>query len=271
MRLSVLQSSLIAVALVFVGGPLCAQDTLRIGGTGAAMATMKRLGDAFSAATGTRIDVLPTLGTRGGIHAVADGIIDIGVAGRRLYPEEAGMGLKEILVARTPFGFVTSHRNPNGFKIGEIADIYKADAPRWADGTPILVILRPKADADSALLARLFPGMAAALDRARQRTELPVAGNDQSNADLAERLPGSFTAAALSQVQSEQRRLRFVAIDGVLPTLENYKNGLYPYGRPIFFIIASKPSPTVDRFLAFVRSGEGQRLLRATGNLPDPH
>ena len=56
---------------------------LRIGGTGMALAAMRQIGDAFTAAQPqTTVTVLPSLGTGGGLAAVAAGAIDVAVAAR---------------------------------------------------------------------------------------------------------------------------------------------------------------------------------------------
>jgi phosphate transport system substrate-binding protein len=259
------------LAIPLLTGYAAAADTLRIGGSGGAIGTLKHLGAAFAADSGTKVTVVPSLGSTGGIRAVGDGVLDIGVSARLLEPEEAATGLVQVEVARSPFGLVTSHRSPNGLKSAEIAAIFKSEKPLWADGTPIRIILRPKGDSDIALLVASFPGMSAALEQARRRPDVPLAANDQDNCDLAERMAGSLTGSLLAQIMTEKRDLRFVAIDGVEPTLANFEKGTYPYAWTMYLVFPAKKSPAAERFLAFVRSPQGQNLLRETGNLPNPN
>jgi phosphate transport system substrate-binding protein len=171
-------------------------------------------------------------------------------------------------VARTAFALATSHRNPPGLKSTEIADLFKAEAPHWVDGTPMRIILRPRSDTDTALLGSIFPGMRAAIEQARRRLDVPVAGNDQDNADLAGRIPGSLAGVALGQVVTEKRDLRLVAIDGVDPTLANLEQGVYPYARTMGFVFPATRRAAAERFLAFVQSPRGESILRACGYLP---
>ena len=114
----------------------------------------------------------------------------------------------------------------------------------------------------------MFPGMAAAIEVARQRPDVPIAATDQDNANMAERIPGSLTSSTLSQVKMERRNLRFVAIDGVEPSLENLESGAYPFAKPIYFVLPAKKSPLAERFIAFLGSPAARGALRATGNLP---
>lgn len=257
----------VAMAAMGIGGSASA-DVLRIGGTGAATEMLKRIGAAFAVSSETEVKVVPSLGTGGALRAVVDGALDIAVAGRPLNREEAVLGLTQVAVVRTPFGLATSHRNPNGLKSADIAAIFALGDARWADGTPIRVILRPKSDSDTLLLASLFPGMSAALDRARKRAEVPTAATDQDNADTAERVPGSLAGAAFTQIEMEKRNLRFVAIDGVALTLEDFERGTYSYAKTMRFVTSAAPQEAVTRFIAFLKSPAGQRALRETGTLP---
>jgi phosphate transport system substrate-binding protein len=90
---------------------------------------------------------------------------------------------------------------------------------------------------------------------------------DQDNVLLAEKMTGSLTAVTLTQVVTEKPRLQFVAIDGVDPTLENFERGAYPYRKDFYLVFLHSKKNTVERFIAFLRSAEGEQLLRETGNL----
>jgi phosphate transport system substrate-binding protein len=62
--------------------------------------------------------------------------------------------------------------------------------------------------------------------------------------------------------------LHFLPIDGVEPTLENFERGAYPYGKDFRLVFASRSKPSLDRFIAFLQSPEGEAQLRQSGNLP---
>jgi phosphate transport system substrate-binding protein len=260
-RFALLIAALIGLAKV------ASADTLRIGGTGAATAMLPELFVAFDRGEEIKLTIIPSLGSNGGLRALEDGVLDIAVSGRSLTPEELGRGLSQAATIRTPFALVTSHPRPNGLKSAAIADIFKSPKAAWADGSPIRIILRPKSDSDTPVLGGMLPGMAAAIEEARRRPDIPIAATDQDNADLAERVPGSLAASTLTQIKMERRNLRFVAIDGVEPSLENFQNGAYPFGKTLYFVLPAKKAPAAERFIAFVRSPAGQSALHAIGNL----
>jgi phosphate transport system substrate-binding protein len=243
-------------------------ELLRAGGTGAMLETLRRLGEAFTRTEpDTRIEIIEGLGSSGGIAAVADGAIDFSIAGRPLAAND-NRPLKGSIIARTPFGLVSSHEHPGDIRPADVAGLMGSTAAAWAGGVPVRLILRPKTDSDTTLLVSTFPDMAAVMEKLRQRPEIPVAPTDQDNAMLAERLPGSLTAMTLAQRQTEDLRLQFLTIDGVAPTLENLESGKYPYGKDLYLVVPSRTTPVLDRFAAFLHSPEGQRVLRANGSLP---
>jgi phosphate transport system substrate-binding protein len=205
---------------------------------------------------------VPSLGSTGGLRAVEAGMLDIAVAGRRLNSAEVSKGLTERAALRSAWGLATSHRNPNGLKLASIATTYGEPDARWDDGTSINVVLRPKGDSETTTLTAAIPGMDAVLERLRARRDVPMAATDQDNADAAERIPGSLVSMTATQIVMERRNLRMVAIDGVAPTFENFASGRYPLGKTLYFVTRAEASPATLRFIEFMRSEQGTRVLR---------
>jgi phosphate transport system substrate-binding protein len=256
----------IALLLAIPAGSAKA-DVLRTGGPGGATQMLQQAGAAFAQhEPGTTLMVVPNLGSGGAIAGVADGLLDFAVSGRPLTSAEA-KSLTAILFASTPFGLATSQPNPGNIKSVDVAAFFQNVRSVWPDGTPVRVVLRSRAEVDAILLANTFPNLAAAIEQLRGHTEIPVVATDQDNVLLAEKMAGSLTAVTLTQVVTEKRRLHFVAIDGVDPTLENLERGTYPYRKDFYIVFAPSRKPAVERFIAFLRSADGEKLLRETGNL----
>jgi phosphate transport system substrate-binding protein len=244
-------------------------DTLRTGGTGSVSVMLRRMGNAFTARMpDTLIEVVPALGSTGAIAAVADGALDFAVSARPLTPGEAAKSLTEMVLARTVFGLASSYPAPGNIASSDIAGFFTSTTSSWPDGTQLRVILRPKSEADSTILANAYPNMMHAIEQLRLRPEILVAATDQDNVRLAEKLPGSLVVTTLTQMQMEGPALHFLTIDGVAPTLANFELGTYPYHKDFYFILPARKTVTVDRFVAFLRSPDGAKILRETGNIP---
>ena len=265
--------SKIAIVLLLAGalpaGNAAAADTLRVGGTGSAAGMLQQVGAKFTAATGVKVVLIPSLGSTGAIRALTDGLLDIAVPARPLKADESAAGLRQVAVLRTAYVMATSHSNPNGLKSADLAGIFAAEKPAWADGTPIRIILRPRSDTDTALLGELFPGMDKAIEAARRRAEVPTAATDQDNAELAERTPGSLTGTTVTQLKTEHRNLHVVPLDGVEPTLANFESGAYRFTKKLYVIVPRNGTAEAQRFVDFLRSPQGVSALRETEALPD--
>jgi phosphate transport system substrate-binding protein len=251
---------LLGLAVIFPSSSRA--EGIRLGGTGAATEFLRRLGAAFTAQTGIPAEVVSGIGSSGALRAAGDGAIDIVAAGRPLTAAETAKGLTVAFSLRTPFAFVTSHPGSQGLSVAEIGRAYASPDMNWASGEPMRVILRPKPEGDTILMEALFPSLKPAIETARRRPDIPVAATDQDNADLVERTPGSISGMTYLQAVTEKRNLRMITLDGVEPTLENFERGAYPYGKSIDLVIAAQPKPEVERFMAFVRSPDGQELYR---------
>lgn len=265
-RLALLLS---AAALLLPGlTPIAAAaETLRIGGTGAATAALELFGPEFTKATGITLEVIPGLGTGGANAATADGVLGLAVAGRDLKEKELALGLKVAATFQTPFGLVTSRPGEEEMSSAEIAAFFAAAQPTWPDGKPMRIILRPVEESDNTVLGNLFPGLAEAIEQARLRPDLSVAATDQDNALAAEATEGSLVGATLTQILTEKRNLRFVAIDGVAPSLSAYEDGSYPYGKTLFVVVPANPSPEAEAFLSYIQTPEAKAIQREMGIL----
>ena len=168
-------------------------QTLRLGGTGGALGMMRQVGAEFTAAAEIKLDIVSSLGSTGAIRALADGVIDIAVSARPLKADEAAAGLRQVTVMRTAYVFATSHHNPNALKSTDLPRIFAAEKAIWSDGATIRIILRPRSEADTALLGKLFPGMDAALETALKKA-----------VDYEKKHPGKPISVQLEKVKKFQ-------------------------------------------------------------------
>lgn len=266
--LAIRRTAAALLVLTLFGDGGAAAASLRVGGTGGAIEMLRHVGAAFTASSGTKVDIAMSLGSNGALRALVDGVLDVAVTARVLGPEESLAGSVVVPIARTALVFATSHPNPGELKSTDLARIFASAKPVWPDGSPVRIILRTRLDADTMLISDMFPGMREALATARQRTDLPVAATDQDNTKMAEAMPGSLIAAGLSQLDMEKRSLRYLAIDGVTPSLPALESGAYRYEKVFYLVFPAERSAPAQHFLDFVRSEAGRKSLRESSNLP---
>ena len=242
-------------------------DQIKLGGTGGALGTMRLLAGAFEAShPDTRILVLPSLGSSGGIKALLAGAIQVAVSARPLTDAEAAMGAVQLPYGRTPFVFATHTDNPvSDLSLDALVDIYAGNLKNWPDGRRIRLVLRPLGDSDSAMVRSISPAMREAKRQAEIRKGMLFAVTDQDTADNIEKIPGALGTTTVAQILSEQRAIKALRLNGVEGNPRALAEGRYPLSKQ-FFIVTSDPAPAqVRAFVAFVKSPQGRQILQRTG------
>lgn len=261
----------IMAVLAFLAPAVFAEETVRVSGTGGAIGGMKLLGEAFGKKhPGVKVNVLPSLGSTGGIKAVAAGKLDLAVSSRRIKDEEKVPGLVEELYVKTAFIFATSSSNrAKEIRLSEIQDIYAGKKTTWPGGDKIFLVIRPTTDAFTDFLKKLSPGMNDAVRLAEKRPGIFTGITDQDAADQIERTTGSFGVTSYSLVASENRKIKPLAVDGISPGGKNGVNDKYPY-ITTFYLVHMKDRTTgaARNFIDYIYSKEGENILRMSGHIP---
>lgn len=259
-----------AAAALAAPAHTAARDSLRVAGTGAALTLLRLLAEAYREAGGeAALEILPSLGSSGGLRALQGRVIQIAVSGRPLSAAEVAAGLRATAFARTALSFATRE----GGRFGDVtradaASFFSGEQPSWPDGGPVRVVRRPPTEADWAALARLGPEMERAVQLALRRPGLLVAGSDGENAEMIEGVPGSFGLLAQGQARAEGRRVRLLTLDGQAPTLAGLRAGTWPIARSFALVTPEQPHPEAVGFLDFARSEAAAGLMRHHEFLP---
>lgn len=264
------------IGALFIAGSVHAQaptpagTEIVIGGTGAALGSMALLAAAYRVHhPEVTITLLPSLGSSGGIRALVGNSVDLALSARPLNEAETAQGAIGRPYATTPLVLVTPPNTAvTGLSLTELAAIYTGITTNWPDGSQIRVVLRPASETDTILLRQLSPAMDAAVELALARVGLLTAATDQENADTLERLPGGLGVSTLGQILSENRRLKIIAVDGVVPSAQLVADGAYPFVKTLFAVTTGTVRPAVLDFLAFIASEEGRAILWVTGHVP---
>ena len=240
---------------------------ITIGGTGAALGLMKAIGDDFvRTRPGLRIQVVPSLGSSGGVKALVAGALQIAVTSRALTDDERAKPVRAIEYVRTPFVFVVQRSNPvNGARLDEIADAFAGRRKAWPDGQSVRPVLRPLSDVDTQLVAEISPALQQAIATAHQLPGKNIAITDTDIADELERVPGSIGTSTLVLVRAEKRALKPLSIGGVEPTIDNMRRGAYPYQKSIYVVVRHDAPPAVRAFVEHLQSPAVAAMLTKLG------
>ncbi len=251
-----------------------AEPSLKIGGAGAAMGTMNLLAAAYMKEHPGRIVeiVLPSLGSNGGVRALAAGVIDIAVTARPLTAEESAQGIEAKAYGKSAvvFAVVYSPGQPipqRNLTSEDLVQIYSGSRTSWPDGRRIRLVLRPDFESDSQLIRRHIPAMDAAFEAAKRSPAVPIVYSDQDAADAIERIPGALGATSLNLILAERRPFHVLRLNGVLATSQNIRDGTYPMTKVYYFVTRKAGDQRVSEFLEFVRSERGRAILHRSGHI----
>jgi phosphate transport system substrate-binding protein len=240
-------------------------DTLRLGGSGSTTALAKLLVAAYNQKhPQDLITVTPALGTSGGIKALHAKAVGVALMSRPLTDSERD--LKVLEFARTPFVLAVAASNPKSdMDFVELAKIYAASNPLWPDGKRMRLVLRPPEDNDSKIISRFSPEVAASWRSALAREGAFISATDEDTITAIQRLPGALGFTTLGQILADKRPLKFLSLQGKIPSVPNIKDGSYPHYKRHFMVTDSQTTPIIERFVAFAASVEAQTLLAAHG------
>lgn len=247
-----------------------AQTTIRIGGNGSGLGTIKLLAQAYQREhPTTSVVVLGNLGSTGGIAAVQEGALDIAISARPLKTDEQTGGARAEEYARTPFIFAIHGKlHKTGMTEYEFIGILRQDVPKWPDGTRIRIVLRPEQDTDTAILRQISSEMNRALQGAYARPGMVLAVTDSDSLNAIARMQGSLGTASLSQIMTDKPSVQILSYNGVEPTLRNLGNGSYPLVKRYYLVTTAKSPQAARHFAQFLRSPRAREILKRTGNLP---
>lgn len=265
--------TILLTALLLVGAlsaTVQAEEIVRVGGAGTGLGVMKILAATFEKShPGTRVEILPNLGSAGGIKALLHGAIDLAISGRPLTAEESKDGALAVECARTPFVFVTNKNvNKADLTSRELEMIYNGQLQKWADGSRIRPILRPLGDTDTAIVKTVSKKMEQALKNANARPDMIRMVTDQETAEAVAKIPGALGGSTLAQIETEKHPLNVLSFNGSPATLAALTKGTYPLSKPLYLVSTSKTGPAARQFIRFVQSPKGRAILAKSGFLP---
>jgi len=240
---------------------------LRAGGTGMALAAFRLVGDHFTTHNpGSALEVLPSLGTNGGLRALQAGTIDMALLARPLRAEEEARGLRARPYARTAIAVVTSGgTTTTDITLPQIGAILRGEVTTWPDGRRLRLVRREESDADWQLLASMSPEMARSVALALRRPGLVTVGTDQENAEALQTISGSIGLMSIGQMRAERLRLRALALDGVNASMAEVEAGRYALSRTLHVAWQASPRPGVASFLDFLAGAEAGSVLEGLG------
>lgn len=205
-----------------------------------------------------------------GIAGLMDGTCDIANSSRPMKEKELeqarqkGIEPKEFAIARDAIAVIIHPTNPiEGLTLEQLRGIYTGRITNWKEvGGPdlrIVVVSRDSASGTYEAFNHLVLGKERLTPRALYQA------SNKAVALTVAKTKGAIGYVGLAYVEPTVKAIK---VNGVEPSEEAVKEGLYPLQRPLFMYTRGEPRGLVKEFIEFVLSEEGQRIVREVGFIP---
>lgn len=252
---------LAAVFLVLCSFLNANADTIKIAGSGQMLPLASALGKGYmNKYPADVVEVNPkSLGQKNGVEAVSEGYIDIATSARRLGDEERRLQVRSYEVATVAGFFAVNASVPvRGLTSQQICDIYAGKITNWKQvggkDARIVVLTRPEKDSTKIVLRQQVPGFAKVEEPATVLSKLRAK-------DMMTALAGTPDAIGMvDAVNYADAGGKFIALKLDGKDITSSVTG--PIQHHYQFVLNKNPGPADLRFIQFVRSPEGQAIIR---------
>jgi phosphate transport system substrate-binding protein len=242
---------------------------ITVAGTGDCQQLLRTMAASLTEQLGEGEIVVPeSVGSSGGIRALARGEADLARVARPLKKSEREMGLECSVFGRAPVVFVAnpSVKGVSNLTSQQIADIYSGKITNWRElGGPdgkVYPVTREAGDSCLSVLCEKMPAFAA-IDKPVAKTFYTA---PQTLAAIVEHAGAvGYLPAAVTSGTS----LKVFSIDGIEPSQENVRSGKYAMSLPLGIVHKDRPHGLAARFIDFLYSEEGVSITRSMGVVPE--
>ena len=221
-------------------------------------------------------DVFQYHNTVGGYNLLAEKQIDIFFGAypskeQREYAEECGTEFKYIPIGSEAFVFFVNKDNPvNNLTTEQIKGIYSGEITNWKEvggkNEPIVAFQRNEGSGSQSMLKRFMGDTPIMTPPIEQVNDFMVGIIDQvaNYKNKSNSIGFSFRYYVESIIQNPD--IKMISIDGVEPTVENIKNGLYSITTNLYAVTyENNPNENVNKLIDWILSDEGQSIIEQTG------
>jgi len=248
--------------------------------------TMVNLGQAWAEEfmkANPEVSVAVTGGGSGtGIASLLSKTCDIAELSRELKPEEIAMAKEkgfapqQITVALDGLAVVVHPANPLAqLTVDQLAAVFSGAVTNWKEiggaDLPIVVLSREVNSGTHVYFKEhVLRGnlKESTVEFAANALMLP---SSQAIADEVAQNPGAIGYFGMGYISPREKALA-IAKDGaspsVQPTIENVVSQAYPISRPLLMVTSGRPQGLVARFIDYVLSPEGQKIVKKIDFVP---
>ncbi len=246
-----------------------AKQRVRISGSASAIPLVKLLAREFERYhPEAEIVFLPETHTKGGLAGAREGDFDIGLLSRGLTEEEAKYDLQYLHLAQDGIVFATHTTvGVKNITSQQLREIYSGRITNWRQfggkNKGINVLDRPEHTSPKITLRKKLLGKDLEIVRTATVLERP-----SQMVESLKVMPYSIGYTSLGEVISSELDVNVLNVDGIPPTPAHVEKNVYPFSRPFGIVMHSTPKKGIMKFVDFIYSDSGIRVIESNGYVP---
>jgi phosphate transport system substrate-binding protein len=245
------------------------QATVKLAGSSSTASVLKILAQAYQSQNKTaKIEFVSLSQSEGAIATLKNGIVDIAASTHKLKPEQDNGKIQYREFAKDLL-MVATHSSVQGVTnvtTAQLKSIYAGKITNWKElGGPnaqIVVLDRPEDESAKKLLRKYYLG------EDKTTTKAVILNKEGELIDALQSTPDSIGAFSFAYSVINQLPVNRLSLNSVAPKKENFTNGKYQMVRHLGLIWNQAPSPATQKFIDFIFSSEGTKLLQDKGFIP---
>ena len=257
--------------LAFAALESSGQDRVVLDGSTGMIPLARAIGAAYQRQfPEVRVEIGQGLGTSARLRALIDGQIQLAMASHGIAAGELQKNnLRAVNVAKGAIVFAVNTSLPLvELTQAQVCDLFSGRVGNWkllnGPDAPVVVLTRPPTEVDPEVIR-------ATISCFRDLKEVESARVMARGGDMARGLaetPHAIGMTSMTVVEQSGGKLRALALDGMAPSPENVKAGRYVLTRDFIFVTRADPDLSVRKFLDFVLSPSGDRVILDSGAIP---
>lgn len=190
---------------------------------------------------------------------------------QRKMAEDKGLELRLTPVAKEAFVFFVSAENPvDDLSVEQIREIYTKKVTNWrkvgGNNKKIRPFQRPAGSGSQTIMLAKVMGDTPLPEPLKEEFAAGMGGVVSRVAEYRNSQEAiGYSFRFFTTGMKTDRQVKLLKINGVEPTVENIRNGSYPFVIHSYAVTAGSENPNVERLIDWMTSPQGQELVEKTG------
>lgn len=240
------------------------EDLITISGSTSVGPLAEKLAEKYEETENVKIEI-NQIGSSAGITNAIKDVSQIGMSSRDLKQEEIDSGIKELVIAYDGIVVVAHPSNPvNDLTMEQVKQIFTGEITNWKElgGKDLEIVVVSREDGSGSRDA--FQEIVGYKSGQLIRNAIVASGNGNIKTTVAT----NKHAVGFISFEYIDETVSAMDINGVKAEAGNVLDGNYQLSRPFLFVHKEDVPEAATKFMDFILSADGQKIVEAAGAIP---